>query len=195
MTNLIIDHIEENFGEIEKGWDFRISKLPNFQVVECSNGLLENITTIISVGLAQHKLKSRRSEKIIRHEILLSFDKDCIPSNAVAIIKQIAETCVETREALLENDIIKKVGIVFDNHKFDSLWVKPPVFFNENSFSYSGSDVSGDICIFAWLIPITTKERCYIEENGSEAFENVLETVSVDFFDLNRNCIFCESDE
>lgn len=195
MTKLIIDHIEENFGKIEKGWDFRTSKLPNFQVVECSNGLLENITTIISIGLAQHKLKSRCSGKIIRHEILLSFDKDCIPSNAAAIIKQISEACVETGSALLENDIVKKVGIIFDNHKFDSLWVKPPIFFHENSFSYSGLDVNGDVCIFAWLIPVTPKERWYIEENGSAAFENILETVSVDFFDLNRNCIFCESDE
>ncbi|WP_158249161.1 suppressor of fused domain protein [Pseudomonas sp. MPR-ANC1] len=184
----IVEHIEKNFGKISKGWSFSEDAHP-YQIVECRDGSVEGVVSFCTLGLSNVGLKSAVSPQIIFHELLLSVDQHEVPKNAVAIVKQFADDALASNYALLNNQLVQREGVVFENHLFSAVWVKPPVFFGDESFSHEGVGRDDVSCIFAWLVPIFDSELGYIKDNGADAFEALLENSSVDVFSLSRKSV------
>ncbi len=184
----IVEHIEKHFGKIYQGWDFS-EGAHSYQVVECRDGSVEGVVTFCTLGLSHVGLKSSVSAQVIHHELLLSIDQNEIPKNAVAIVKQLADDAIGSSCALLNNQLIQREGVVFDDYSLSAVWIKPPVFFGDESFSYTGPDTHGLTCIFAWIVPVFDSELKYIEQKGADAFEVLLEETSIDLFSLSRDSL------
>lgn len=114
----ISNHIEKYFGKISRGWHFTDEENSPYQIVECRNGLIPDVVSFCTLGLCKFDFISRKSNKKIKHEIILSFDKDHIPKNAVAIVKQMAEEAVCSKNAYMENQIVKRPGFLFEETFF-----------------------------------------------------------------------------
>lgn len=192
---MINHHIEKHFGRISRGWSCAEDGTHPYQVVECHNGTVPNVVSFCSVGLCSVDFYSKKSRRKIKHEIILSFDKDHIPSNPVSIIKQMADQALECREAYLENQIITRPGFIFDEAYFTGLWIKPPVFFGEEAFVYHGNDTQGYPCIIAWLVPLFPSEIDFIKKNGADRFEDILEESTADLFLTTRQGVVSHNEE
>lgn len=191
---MINNHIEKHFGKISRGWSFAGDSNP-YQVVECHNGTVPNIVSFCSIGLCSVELYSKKSKKKIKHEIMLSFDQSHVPINAVAIIKQMADQAIKYREPYLDNQIITRPGVLFNEACFTGLWVKPPVFFGEEAFVYYGDDTQGYPCIMAWLVPLFQSEIDFIKQNGADRFEDILVGSAADLFLTTRQSVVFHNGE
>jgi hypothetical protein len=79
----------------------------------------------------------------------------------------------------LSSEIAKRIG-------FEAVYCAIPVFFDDGFATYGESSPS---TVIVWALPIYQREVDYIEKNGWEAFENLLEEKDPDLCALDRTPI------
>lgn len=183
----LISQVETIFGKIERGWSFQCGAHP-YKVVECLGGRLEGIATYCTVGVSRAVLKFERRREI-SHEILISLDAGFIPTNVVALVRQVSDQVLGSHLPLKNNEIIRRSGPIFLGKNFTAFWVKSPIFFGDDAEAYESDGVGGGLCIFVWLVPIFESEAKFVELYGGEAFEDLLVERDVDYFSLERPAV------
>ncbi|WP_308012429.1 suppressor of fused domain protein [Arthrobacter sp. M4] len=139
-----------------------------------------------TIGLSRYGLPSVRSNKLIRHELLLAThtgeNEEYIPS----ILKQVGEEAIHNNSALLSGQVIGPRGFLSPGTNVKALFVNSPVFLPDEFATFETDEGSG---VIAWLIPVTGSEATFVHKAGWERFEEILDESNPDLFDWRRKGI------
>ncbi|WP_223701509.1 suppressor of fused domain protein [Sutcliffiella deserti] len=183
-----IKFLEDYLGEIKYGWSKNANdeELP-FQVIKYGNGPFECTVTYSTLGLSKYPLQSYMNEKEIHQELIFVSDSSMGDINIPAILQQVGKMLLQKNRALLRGDVIGPYGALSTNSKLEALYSTMPVYFPDDFHSYQ---VNEELTIvMTWLIPITSQEALFIEENGWSSFEDKLEDLDPDLIDFSRESI------
>lgn len=184
MDPLLVKHLEAHLGTILHGWslDADGDTIP-FQIVELSGGKEPSVHTYSTLGLSNHPLQSRVSNKEIRCELVMVArnGSDAIPG----ILQQVGKGLIQ-EGALLRGDVIGPRNPLINGSSMSALYASIPVYFPD---SFATCDSAQGPIVFIWLIPIAQKEAFYIQKNGWSAFEKLLVGCDPDLSDLFRNSV------
>jgi hypothetical protein len=180
----VVHHLEKFLGETIGGWN---PPEWNFYVLEFPHAPFPNCTALATAGLSELALPSRVTSKEIRHELVVVFDKSHGPAHLPSVLHQVGMEAVERNHAYLRGDVIGPRDTLVDGTQMTGFYVTLPTFAPDEFASFEAAD--GSHRIFAWLIPITTREAEFVREKGWNAFEDVLERASTDLFALRRGSV------
>lgn len=185
MTNNVeITHIEKHLGAIDAGWQDRDKTTP-FQVIQ-TKSIMDGLHNYLTLGLHRFSLRSNSSQKLIRHELLISVRCNSEPMNIPAVLQDLGRQAIDCNCAFLRGEVIgPRSGAVILGTKFTALYVAMPVYW-PSEFATCVKD-DGTSFIFAWLVPITTKEAHFVFDFGWDKFEDKLVESNCDMCDLTRN--------
>lgn len=179
-------HIEKYLGKMEGGDIVSHPIYGNLSIAYFENQPNEGITSYVSLGLSNHVLYLTES-KDIRIELLISLYNNYLKENIVDVLLSVSEEILTKHRAPLRGNVIKTKSTFLNNLNVAGFYITHPVFFEEDFWVYENSEPS---VVFLWLIPINQKEINFIELNGWDKFEDLLEEKDdCDFWDLQRNSI------
>jgi hypothetical protein len=173
-------HLESFCGLIVEGW----TTDPDGKKMLCGvarfeRGPAEGSVTFATLGLNLYPLRSATSAKLIRQELVMLARKGSIPGNLPALLHQVATVAVSRGRAYLRGEVIGPRNPLFTGTELTALYVAIPVYFPEEFNSVDG-------VVFAWLVPITTKEADFVSTEGWSKFEDILVRETPDLLDLHR---------
>lgn len=173
-------HLESFCGPIVEGWSTRSDgkKMP-YTVARFERGPAEGSVTFATLGLNFYPLKSATSVKIVRQKLVMLARKDAISGNLPALLHQVAAEAVSRGRAHLRGEIIGPRNPVFAGTELTTLYVAIPVYFPDEFNSVNG-------VVFAWLVPITTKEAAFVSVEGWRKLEDILVRDNPDLLDFHR---------
>lgn len=179
-----VEFLEGSLGYISRGWSKTLSGVDMpFQVVEYEEGKpFEGTITYSTLGFSNIALNKGNSAGVIRHELFLSLPVELKNSNAPAVLQQVGMIVLSKDKAYSRGDVIQGEGYLFEGYKFNTLYVSSPVYFPDDFHVYEGTETVVQISLF----PIFDEEAKFIEANGWEAFEDILEQKEADLIDLSR---------
>lgn len=187
MSNLIA-LAETYLGRIQHGWNQSVLGTPmEFQVAECRDGLLPDVTSFLTLGLANVELASRMTGRCVRHELMLAVGEKYSAFAGPALLQQVGNEALERGTAYLRGDVIGPRGEIYSGGKLQSLYVTFPSCYPDELSVFCEHD--GAERIIAWLVPITREEAGYITTHGWNHFEDLLVARAPDLFDLDRASI------
>jgi Suppressor of fused protein (SUFU) len=187
----LVRHIEERLGPVQEGWR-RDAEGKNVPFLVARLGGTKELppgSYFSTLGLSDFPLRSRRSEKQIRMELLMT-SKDAggfIPG----VLQQVGRQLIESGSALLRGDVIGPRDPLAEGSELTALYAAIPVYFPPGMDGFE-SERTGE-GVFVWLVPISTSEAEYIRTNGWSAFEDRLEEQDPDLADLRRRPISFDS--
>ncbi|MCF8324801.1 MAG: suppressor of fused domain protein [Leadbetterella sp.] len=190
QMNDLITHLESEFGEIKHGWDrFPEGGKWPFQVISLENGRYNGISTFSTLGLSNYLLNSPVSSKIIQQELFLMVPNRYGYKNIPSLLNEIGSFAIDNKKAFLRGDIVDfNSGLSMISTNFTAFYVSMPVYFPDSFASFT-SDINKNNIVICWLIPIFEEEKNFIRNNGWGKFEEIIENVNPDFFDLNREIL------
>src|SRR5262249_44332691 len=148
MAPALITHLEAHLGQIQGGWQRDPDKRKLlFQIVRFAHGPVPGTKALTTLGLSNHPLKSRVSEKIIRCELVMLVRNGS--KSLPGILQQVAMEMLQSRFAVLRGDVLGPRGPLVDGSKMQALYASNPVYFPE-TFAACRSESLGTI-IFIWL--------------------------------------------
>lgn len=186
-TNKFVAFLENNLGDILCGWseDEEGKEYP-FQIVKFSKGPFEGTTTYATLGLSSHIL-SNGDKPDIRQELLMISDANFGDEHIPAILNQIGMSILQQHSALLRGEVIGPYGPLFEHSALEALYSSVPVYFPDEFHMY---EADGEYpIIMTWLIPITSEEAAYVDFQGWEKFEDLLEQSDPNLVDFQRKSI------
>ncbi|MBM7094426.1 suppressor of fused domain protein [Bacillus sp. H-16] len=183
-----IDFLEEQIGEIERGWikDPSGKQLP-FQIVKFSEGPLEETNAYCSLGLSNELLGEALEGEHVRQELVFAsynqFEEEAIPF----ILQNVVQMAIRSNTPFRRGDVIGPYGPMFGDSLMEAFYVTTPVYFPSQFRAY---EINEEVIIeLKWLIPITAKEADFIQQSGWGKFEDLLEEHEPDLIDAGRPCL------
>ena len=142
-----------------------------------------SITTLSTIGLSSVDIGKEIDGKPLRVELLMlgAAHEEIFANILASVAFQIKETHYCNFGLIIENVIEQYVGDAAVNH----VLLMQPVFWEK----YSPCELDGNIIVWLLVIPISEDERKYIEKNGVDKFDELLERAQVDLIDLHRASI------
>jgi hypothetical protein len=137
--------------------------------------------TISTLGLSNHGL-SLGDGRIGHQELLMLFLARQGVRNRAGLLGQVATACLEQRRAVLRGDLIRMGARFFEGYSYDALYATMPVYFQDDFATHNE-------IVIAWLLPILSSEREFIENHGWREFEDLMESQDPDLTDLERAAI------
>lgn len=181
----LIDHFERRLGRISGGM---AQKIDGVQIVHYEGGRFRDVESWSTLGMSRHVLTARDSEKPYVLEIFLAARK--LPGQLTAdlgrCVEWVARKMIGEHQARLRGDVQKLPFTIGQASVLDHVYFANPVYYDEGFFS-AGLESGGQTAGIVWLIPIGPREAAYVREHGWRAFEEKLERVDPDLFDLARN--------
>jgi len=180
----LIQHIENHLGPIDKGWKDNDSE-ESLQIVSFLDCPGETVSTFLSLGMS-HKVLEMNSTKKVRQELIFSVYTLAIPGLVVSFLMSLCEAILNRGKAVLRGEVIPLSSELAERIGFEFVYCTIPVFFEDDFCSY---DDTSPPTIMVWVLPIYRSEAEYIEENGWESFEDLLEDKDPDLCSLERESI------
>lgn len=177
----IIEHVERHFGQIQEGWKDNNSNL-NLQIVLFKNTPSDTVSTFLSLGMSKEVLKLNE-QKNVRQELVCSVYSMAISSSIVSCLMSICEAILERKQAVLRGEVITLSTKLAEKIGFSAVYCTIPVFFDDEFCTYNGTIPP---TVMVWVIPIHGSEADYIDANGWESFEDLLEEKDPDLCSLER---------
>jgi len=183
-----IEYLEQFLGETAYGWskDAGGSDLP-FQIVKYNGGPFPGTVSYTTLGLSNIPLQSPVSDKKIRHELVFVADSQFGDRNIPGILQQVANQAIQRNTAYVRGNVIGPYGVLFEGSELEALYVSIPVYFPDVFHVFDDAE-NGPI-VQVWLLPITRREVLFVQENGWDAFEDVLERINPDLVDFARGSV------
>ena len=179
-----IEHAEKHLGDIDQGWKENASD-QDIGIVSFRSNPAESITTYLSLGLSKEVLRLSESKRV-RQELVLSVYSMAISSLVVSFLMSLCEAILARGQAVLRGEVIPLSKELASRLEFDAVYCTIPVFFDDGFRTYSDSSPN---TVVVWTIPIYQSEASYIEANGWEAFEELLEQDDPDLCSLSRQAV------
>jgi hypothetical protein len=181
----LIDHFERRLGRISGGM---AQKIDGVQIAHYEGGRFHDVESWSTLGMSRHVLRARDSEKRYVLEIFLAARK--VPGQLTAdpgkCVEWVARQMVGGHEARLRGEVQKLPSTIDPASALDHVYFANPVYYDEGFYS-AELEPGGQMAGIVWLIPIGPREAAYVREHGWQKFEEKLERVDPDLFDLARN--------
>jgi Suppressor of fused protein (SUFU) len=178
----LIEHAEKYLGEIDQGWKDNNSG-ESLQVVSFEDCPGETVTTFLSLGMSEHILDISEAKKA-RQELVFSVYSMAISALVTSFILSLCEAILSRGKAVLRGEVIPLSSEMAKRIGFDAVYCAIPVFFDDEFSTY---DASSPSTVMVWVVPIYQSEVDYIEANGWESFEDLLEEMDPDLCSLDRD--------
>ncbi len=184
MINRIKGHIDFHCGNSpedyfkEHGTDLSVAKFVNVPD--------NNFVTHLSLGLASHVLKQKKSGSKVRQELLICIKPEYEKLPWQDIIFSVGSLMMRDHNALMRGQVLGPRGLLFPERpkiKMTSLLCSYPAFFREEFCQVEQMDIP---TFFVELIPITTAESKFISEKGWSKFFDRIDNGEVDILNLER---------
>lgn len=179
----IVEHMENYLGKIAAGW--RDNDESEIQIVSFNDAPDESVSTFTSLGMSKKILKISET-KTVRQELLFSVYSMNVSNMIVSFLLSICEAILNRKKAVLRGEVIPLHNSLSKRVGFDAVYCTIPVLFDDKFCTYEASSPS---TVIVWILPIYQAEADYIEMNGWESFEDLLEEKNPDLFSLKRDPI------
>ncbi|WP_433811407.1 suppressor of fused domain protein [Flavobacterium johnsoniae] len=180
------NHIEKYLGEMKGGDIISHPIYGKLSIVYFDNQPNDGIASFLTLGLSDHVLYLTET-KDVRVELILSLYNNYPKNNIFDVLLNVSEEILIKHKAPLRGHVIKTKLHFLTNFNISGFYITHPVFFEEDFWVYENSEPS---TVFLWLIPVNQREIDFIESDGWEKFEDLLEEKDdCDFWDLNRKSI------
>ena len=110
--------------------------------------------------------------KNVRQELVFSVYSMVITSMIVSCLMSLCEAILGRGKAVLRGEVIPLSTELAERMGFSAVYCTIPVFFDDDFCAY---EVSSPPTVMVWVLPIYKSEADYIEANGWESFEDLLE--------------------
>lgn len=149
-------------------------------IMTSDSGVIKGIPTCTTIGLCQTDIGLFTNGKKLRVELVAACDLNSeILGNILATISFEAMDMQRCEYGMLIPNVVR--SYVKGTELKNVVLMSPAFWPNYQVFE-------DDDCLIAWLmvIPITDSEKKYIEQNGVEAFDSLLERKDADVISLRR---------
>ncbi len=181
----LILHVEKYLGPIARGWKENNSK-NDFQIISFHNCPEETVSTFLSLGMSDQILKMSNNKQV-RQELVFSVYTIKIPNMVVSFLMSICDAIKSRGKAVLRGEVIPLSSGIAEIIGFEALYCTIPIFFSDDFHSY---DATSPSTVMVWIVPLYQIEADYINKNGWESFEDMLEEKDPDLCSLERDPIF-----
>ena len=131
-------------------------------------------------------MEDRGQQSHISQELVFAIKTQQCNDQTVQVFAALMEWLREQDAAFRYGEVIGPLDALFPDTDKQSLYVAMPTYFEEElAFCHATQPPT----MFVWLVPVTEAERKYIVENGSDAFEVLLDEKNPDATDLKRACL------
>ena len=121
--------------------------------------------------------------KNVRQELVFSVYSMVITSMIVSCLMSLCEAILGRGKAVLRGEVIPLTTELAERMGFSAVYCTIPVFFDDDFCAY---EESSPPTVMVWVLPIYKSEADYIEANGWESFEDLLEEKDPDLCSLER---------
>lgn len=121
--------------------------------------------------------------KNVRQELVFSVYSMVITSMIVSCLMSLCEAILGRGKAVLRGEVIPLSTELAERMGFSAVYCTIPVFFDDDFCAY---EESSPPTVMVWVLPIYKSEADYIEANGWESFEDLLEEKDPDLCSLER---------
>lgn len=173
-------HLEKHLGEIEQGWSS--DSLPGIQVCLFRNQPDDGLLTLTTLGLSNHVLEMPGGRSV-RQELTLVVPDEASLSASAKLLLHVAECVLKKHQAILRGEVLSLGARIDANASASALYVSTPVVFSDE-FSTLYDTIPPTVIV--WLFPVLPAEERFIVSSGWSAFEDRLEAVNPDLFDVLR---------
>jgi len=177
----IIEHAEKYLGKIDQAWKDNDSE-ENIQIVSFKDRPGGSVSTYLSLGMSDEAL-SLSETKRVRQELVFSVYSLAISSMIISLLMSLCEAILGRGKAALRGEVIPLSKELAQRIGFESVYCTIPAFFDDKFCTYNESSPS---TVIVWVLPIYQSEVDYIEKNGWESFEGLLEERDTDLCSLGR---------
>lgn len=181
----LIDHFERRLGRISDG---SARKIDGAQIAHYENGRFRDVESWSTLGMSRHILTLRETASRYVLEVFLAARKlpDPPTVDVGRCVEWIAGEMIGRHEARIRGDVQQLPGPVHPSSKLDHMYFANPVYYDENFYSFE-LEPNGQSAGIVWLVPVGPREANFVREYGWRRFEEELERVDPDLFDLTRN--------
>lgn len=180
----IIQQIENHLGPVDQGWKDNDADT-NLQIISVRDCPEETVSTFLSLGMSNHVLEMTNSRKV-RQELVFSTYTLSISNLITSFLMSLCEAILSRGQAVLRGEVIPLSSSLAQRLGFDFIYCTIPIFFDDDFSSY---DETSPSTVMVWVVPIHRKEAEFIEYNGWELFEDLLEEKDPDLYSLVRESI------
>lgn len=177
----IIEHVEKFLGKISQGWK-DTGAADGLQVVSFQNSPFEGVDAFMTIGLSRHELCISDKRKV-RQELIWPVSGPNLPDLIVSCLFFICEFIIKDHGPLLRGHVIRLPKEVSERLGFDALYCAIPVFLDDDFATFNDSQPP---TVIVWLMPIYKSEADFVDANGWDKFEDMLEEEGTDLFSLMR---------
>jgi Suppressor of fused protein (SUFU) len=182
--SVIVSHIERHIGRIEEmrqlsgaEFDLRAGIIP--QMPE------PDLNTYVTVGVSNHILRWGEG-KVIRQELVVVANSSHSKYEMISFLLSLGEFITTAHRALLQGAVVGPSAPVIPNAKTNAVHATTPTIFPDEFAILKDGEVP---VLFVLIIPILAGEAVFIQQEGWEKFEEVLESPQQDIFDLSRDML------
>jgi suppressor of fused protein SUFU len=182
MIDGLLEHLEQNLGEIAGSWDTDPDglELP-FQIVHYAGGRGPEGTEIFStLGLSDYEL----GEHGARIELLMIAPAGQTAGSVPPILHHAGRLPIDADDVPQLGDTYVGVEELGEVSPMDALYVGRPLY---QPAGFNPFDNGEARVVFWWLIPIFDVEAAFVEEHGWEVFEQLMWDLDVDPTDFTRD--------
>jgi hypothetical protein len=183
-TESLVEHIESHLGKMDFGWTLQQS-LSNVQVACFHDRPVVRASTYVTIGLSHHILRMPGNREV-RQELVFtvydSFDAEKIAS----FLLTFSDYIITKREALLRGQVVGPTEPIVPGIKMNAVYAAIPVLFDDSFATFDGTSPP---TVFVWLLPLHASEASYVQDNGWNKFEDLLEEKDPKLLDLNRQSV------
>jgi hypothetical protein len=175
------EHLEHHLGPIAQGWSSR--SLPGVQVCRFREQPDAGLDTLATLGLS-HTPLALSATKRVRQELLFVAPEGSPVVEFAQLLWHVADEMLRKGEALLRGAVVHLGERIAAESRSEALYASMPVVFAD---SIATLDATTPPTAFVWLVPVLPEEVRFIHDSGWDAFEDRLEAVQPDLFDLTRS--------
>ena len=163
--------IEQRLGKISQAWKFGLGT-SHYHICEFENQIFHNIRFHGTIGFSEQSLLTKDGKKETYQEFVVGVDKNDDSKWIPAVLEQICSSLTQQNSPVLRGDILGPHGPLHSSTTLTAFYATYPFFLDEHLHVLN---VNLKQRILVWLIPIYDTEVRFIEKNGWQTFEDILE--------------------
>ena len=177
----IPEHMELWLGKIEQGWQADQPKNA-VSIARFSNQPVEGMCTYATLGLSHHSL-AMGEDRYVRQELVFTTFSGVPSDDIVSFLMNFSDFMLSHHQALLKGQAVGLKAPIVAFSEMNAIYATGPVMFDDDFATFEKTSPS---TVLVWVIPIYENEAKLIQEHGWEPFEDTLEELDPDLWDMNR---------
>lgn len=177
-----LEHLEKHCGTFVSGFDIPDLLEDAVQIIELEEES-SKLTSISTLGLHWHALQFEDGSTV-RQELLFRFMQQHAKEEFIELMWQLTDHALGTHQAFELGELYKLPEGLLEQYSFSSVYVTAPFYSDESFITYEHEDQS---VLVVWFVPIHPSEEQFIEEHGTERFDELLYETDYELLDMNRN--------